>query len=200
MSVPSSTNIRSFSWMTIVIGYNNHHRWCHSTIQSNNHPSLSQYHLTRLSSHFRLKCPNLTFLPNVTHIWFSYDSLNSTNPIFSNQAQATFICGPKLDTYPMFCNATSVWTAMSHFMRFLRHWNAPDVTILCQRHNSALEEAGRLHLHLVILRTLLSKATYNWGIHKAIDPKEADRHRKCSQYQVSGIVPNNYKLECAASD
>ncbi len=49
--------------------------------------------------------------------------------------------------------------------------------------------------HLVILRTLLSKATYNWGIHKAIHPKEADRHRKCSQYQVSGIVPNNYKLE-----
>ncbi len=52
-----------------------------------------------------------------------------------------------------------------------------------------------LHLHLVILRMLLSKSTYNWGIHKVIHPKEADRHRKCSQYQVSGIVPNNYKLE-----
>ncbi len=52
-----------------------------------------------------------------------------------------------------------------------------------------------LHLHLVILWTLLSKATCNWGINKAIHPKEADRHRKCSQYQVSGIVPNNYKLE-----
>ncbi len=25
-----------------------------------------------------------------------------------------------------------------------------------------------LHLHLVIWQTLLSKATYNWGIHKAI--------------------------------
>ncbi len=37
-----------------------------------------------------------------------------------------------------------------------------------------------VHLHLVILQTLLSKATYNWGIHKAIHPKEADRHRKCS--------------------
>ncbi len=25
----------------------------------------------------------------------------------------------------------------------------------------------RLHLHLVILQTLLSKATYNWGIHQS---------------------------------
>ncbi len=37
-----------------------------------------------------------------------------------------------------------------------------------------------LHLHLVILQTLLSKATYNWGIHKAIDLEEANRQRKCS--------------------
>ncbi len=28
-----------------------------------------------------------------------------------------------------------------------------------------------LHIHLVILQTLLSKATYNWGIHKAINLK-----------------------------
>ncbi len=28
-------------------------------------------------------------------------------------------------------------------------------------------------LHLVILQTLLSKATYNWGIHKAINLEEA---------------------------
>ncbi len=28
-------------------------------------------------------------------MWFYFDSLNSTNPIFSKQAQATFICGPK---------------------------------------------------------------------------------------------------------
>ncbi len=35
-------------------------------------------------------------------------------------------------------------------------------------------------LHLVIWQTLLSKATYNWGIHKAIHLEEAIRQRKCS--------------------
>ncbi len=35
-------------------------------------------------------------------------------------------------------------------------------------------------LHLVILQTLLSKATYYWGIHKAIHLEEANRQRKCS--------------------
>ncbi len=37
-----------------------------------------------------------------------------------------------------------------------------------------------LHLHLVIWQMLLSKATYNWGIHKAIHLEEAIRQRKCS--------------------
>ncbi len=37
-----------------------------------------------------------------------------------------------------------------------------------------------LHLHLVIWQTLLSKATYNWEIHKAIHLEEAIRQRKCS--------------------
>ncbi len=37
-----------------------------------------------------------------------------------------------------------------------------------------------LHLHLVIWQTLLSEATYNWGIHKAIHLEEAIRRRKCS--------------------
>ncbi len=37
-----------------------------------------------------------------------------------------------------------------------------------------------LHLHLVIWQTLLSKATYDWGIHKAIHLEEAIRQRKCS--------------------
>ncbi len=31
------------------------------------------------------------------------------------------------------------------------------------------------HLHLVILQTLLSKATYNWGVHEAINLEEANR-------------------------
>ncbi len=34
------------------------------------------------------------------------------------------------------------------------------------------------HLHLVILQTLLSKATYNWGIHEAIHLEEANIQRK----------------------
>ncbi len=37
----------------------------------------------------------------------------------------------------------------------------------------------KLHLHLVILQTLLSKATYNSGVHKAINLEEANRQRKC---------------------
>ncbi len=100
----------------------------------------------RLSSHCRLKWPKSFFCPNVTHIWFSYDSLNSTNPIFPNQAQATFICGPKSDTYPMFCHATSVWTAISHFMQFLRHWNATDITILSWRSREDLNHNGRQYI------------------------------------------------------
>ncbi len=34
-------------------------------------------------------------------------------------------------------------------------------------------------LHLVIWQTLLSKATYNWGVHKAINLEEANIQRKC---------------------
>ncbi len=37
-----------------------------------------------------------------------------------------------------------------------------------------------LHLHLVIWQTLLSKATYNWGIHKAI-------HLECSLLCVCNL-------------
>ncbi len=37
-----------------------------------------------------------------------------------------------------------------------------------------------LHLHLVILQMLLSKATYIWGIHKVINLEEANRQSKCS--------------------
>ncbi len=39
-----------------------------------------------------------------------------------------------------------------------------------------------LHLHLVILQTLLSKATYNWGIHKAIHLKEANKQEVLARY------------------
>ncbi len=47
------------------------------------------------------------------------------------------------------------------------------------------------HLHLVILQTLLSKVTYNWGIHKAINLEEANKQRKCPKHQVLGIVQIN---------
>ncbi len=43
-----------------------------------------------------------------------------------------------------------------------------------------VKQAIFLHLHLVILQMLLSKMTYNWGIHKAIHLEEANRQRKCS--------------------
>ncbi len=42
-----------------------------------------------------------------------------------------------------------------------------------------LNPIEHLHLHLVILQTLLSKATYNWGIHKVINLEEANKQRKC---------------------
>ncbi len=46
--------------------------------------------------------------------------------------------------------------------------------------NKPTIEHLHLHLHLVIWQTRLSKATYNWGIHKAIHLEEAIRQRKCS--------------------
>ncbi len=46
----------------------------------------------------------------------------------------------------------------------------------CRNHTLDLH----LHLHLVIWQTLLSKATYSWGIHKAIHLEEAIRQGKCS--------------------
>ncbi len=58
-----------------------------------------------------------------------------------------------------------------------------------------LQENCNLHLylHLVILQTLLSKATYNEDyvkitVYKVILLKEANRHRKCLYYQALGIV------------
>ncbi len=88
----------------------------------------------RLSSHCRLKWPKSDFFAQMWPISdFLMTVCKAQIRFFSNQAQTTFICGPKSDTYPMFFKATSVWTAMSHFMRFFRHWNVTDVTILCWR-------------------------------------------------------------------
>ncbi len=43
--------------------------------------------------------------------------------------------------------------------------NSPEVGLVCALMWSMVEL--HLHLHLVILQTLLSKATYNWGIHQS---------------------------------
>ncbi len=45
--------------------------------------------------------------------------------------------------------------------------------------NTAIFHKHMIHLDIVILQTLLSKATYNWGIHKAINLEEANKQRKC---------------------
>ncbi len=42
-----------------------------------------------------------------------------------------------------------------------------------------LRVASMHRIVFYILQTLLSKATYNWGIHKAINLEEANRQRKC---------------------
>ncbi len=48
-----------------------------------------------------------------------------------------------------------------------------------------------LHLHLIIFQTLLSKATYNWGVRKAIKLEEATYRGSARNTQVSGIVQIN---------
>ncbi len=36
-----------------------------------------------------------------------------------------------------------------------------------------------IHLHCHLADAFLSKATYNWGIHKVINLEEANKQRKC---------------------
>lgn len=47
-----------------------------------------------------------------------------------NQTLVAYVCGLKLDVHLMFCNATSVGTVTSHFIRILHHQNATDSTNL----------------------------------------------------------------------
>ncbi len=54
--------------------------------------------------------------------------------------------------------------------------------------------ASDLHLHLVIWQTLLSKATYNWGKHKAIHHEEAIRQREMLVTPSLSHCSNKYKL------
>ncbi len=72
---------------------------------------------------------------------------------------------------------------MSHKTEHVGHWKDLE-TWLSVATDSLLPKAAetlkhQTHLHLVILQTLLSKATYNWGIHKAITLEEANSKRKC---------------------
>ncbi len=53
------------------------------------------------------------------------------------------------------------------------HWE--DTSLFCEKTIILL-----FILHLVILQMLLSKATCNWGIHKAIHLEEANRQMNCS--------------------
>ncbi len=58
-----------------------------------------------------------------------------------------------------------------------------ETEVIKEKAKPAPEKKGviySLHLHLVILWMLLSKATYNWGVHKAINLEEANIQRKCS--------------------
>lgn len=47
-----------------------------------------------------------------------------------NQTLVAYVCGLKLDVHLMFCNATSVGTVTSHFIRILHHQIATDSTNL----------------------------------------------------------------------
>ncbi len=51
-----------------------------------------------------------------------------------------------------------------------------------------------LHLHLVILQALLSKATYNWGIHKAINLEEGKQTEEVPLTPSPRHCSNKYKL------
>ena len=46
-------------------------------------------------------------------VWTAQVALNLT---FSNQNQGTFKCGTESDTYLIFLNATTIWTARSHLI------------------------------------------------------------------------------------
>ncbi len=51
-----------------------------------------------------------------------------------------------------------------------------------------------LHLHLVILQMLLSKATHSWGIHKAIHLEEVKKKNRGSAHNTKSQVLFKYKL------
>ncbi len=60
------------------------------------------------------------------------------------------------------------------------------IFFILQKHIVLLWLYSKVHLHLVILQTLLSKVTYNWGIHKAINLEDANKSL--------GHCSNKYKL------
>lgn len=96
-------------------------------------------------SYMEAKAAKIWLCSYVTHIRF--DSLNSANPFFlPHPIQATSVSSPRSDPYHMSCNENSVWTAMSHFIWFLRHWNA-------RHRNSAPEEVGPGKIHVYFCKS-----------------------------------------------
>lgn len=68
---------------------------------------------------------------------------------FSNSTQTTFICGPRLDSYTMFCNAP----VMLHFI-------LPFSSLKFDRiHDSALEEAGPGKIHISTCKLSMLRVT-----------------------------------------
>ncbi len=57
-----------------------------------------------------------------------------------------------------------------------------------------LSKLDTVYIYRVILQTLLSKVTYNWGIHKAINLEEANRQMEVLVTPNLRHCSNKYKL------
>ncbi len=94
------------------------------------------------------------------------------------QCRQTFSPRPALNKNVMFTEMVEKLKKKDQMAQSLSYAEPGDVE--CDVCTARKRKAIHLHLHLVIWQTLLSKATYNWGVHKAIHLEEAIRQRKCS--------------------
>ncbi len=69
-----------------------------------------------------------------------------------------------------------------------------DSTGFNNNNNSFSEQQIRIHLHLVTLQALSSKATYNLGIHEAINLEEANKTEEVFITPSLRHFSNKYKL------
>ncbi len=82
----------------------------------------------------------------VAQIWFFFCSQQCEQPKshdLSILIWTSFICGPKSDTGLIFCNATSVWTVISEFMRHLRHSRSTFVKLVDNQANGGQHAVSR---------------------------------------------------------